>query len=193
MHVEINEGSYGGRCGKDGLDAIDVLTVNSRNTPIEETDWLFPLRTERYELRDLPPAPGRWRGGIGIVRTNRFTEGGAFTTETDRAKDAPSGLFGGSDGHPLRLVKVDADGTEHDIDSKQTNFAMAPGDQLRWEQSCGGGYGDPFERAPEAVLRDFLDGFVTEEMARADYGVVIDADAERVDAAGTERLRAQRV
>ena len=193
VHVEINEGSYGGRCGKDGLDAIDVLTVNSRNTPIEETDWLFPLRTERYELRDLPPAPGRWRGGIGIVRTNRFTEGGAFTTETDRAKDAPGGLFGGSDGHPLRLVKVDADGTEHDIDSKQTNFAMAPGDQLRWEQSCGGGYGDPFERAPEAVLRDFLDGFVTEEMARADYGVVIDADAERVDAAGTERLRAQRV
>jgi N-methylhydantoinase B/oxoprolinase/acetone carboxylase alpha subunit len=143
--VEINEGSYGGRSGKDGLDAIDVLTVNSRNTPIEETDWLFPLHTERYELRDVPPAPGRWRGGIGIVRANRFTEGGAFTSETDRAKDPPTGLFGGGDGLPLRLIKVGADGAERDIDSKQTNYQMAPGDQLRWEQSCGGGYGDPFE------------------------------------------------
>lgn len=191
VHVEINEGSYGGRNGKDGLDAIDVLTVNSRNTPIEETDWLFPLQTERYELRDVPPAPGRWRGGIGIVRTNRFTDGGAFTSETDRAKDPPSGLFGGGDGHPLRLVKVDADGTEHDIDSKQTNFQMAPGDQLRWEQSCGGGYGDPFERDPEAVLRDYLDGFVSEESARDDYGVALDVEAERVDNEETDRLRAR--
>jgi N-methylhydantoinase B/oxoprolinase/acetone carboxylase alpha subunit len=192
VHVEINEGSYGGRSGKDGLDAIDVLTVNSRNTPIEETDWLFPLQTERYELRDLPPAPGRWRGGIGIVRTNRFTEGGAFTSETDRAKDAPTGLFGGSDGHPLRLIKIDADGVERDIDSKQTNFHMEPGEQLSWEQSCGGGYGDPFEREPEAVLRDFLDGFVDAEMARNDYGVVFGEDGERVDVEATARLRADR-
>lgn len=192
VHVEINEGSYGGRSGKDGLDAIDVLTVNSRNTPIEETDWLFPLHTERYELRDVPPAPGRWRGGIGIVRANRFTEGGAFTSETDRAKDPPTGLFGGGDGLPLRLIKVGADGAERDIDSKQTNYQMAPGDQLRWEQSCGGGYGDPFERDPEAVLRDYLDGFISEEMAGDDYGVVIDVTSERVDVEATSRLRADR-
>jgi N-methylhydantoinase B len=192
VHVEINEGSYGGRSGKDGLDAIDVLTVNSRNTPIEESDWLFPLHTERYELRDLPPAPGRWRGGIGIVRTNRFTEGGAFTSETDRAKDAPTGLFGGSDGHPLRMIKIDADGVERDIDSKHTNFHMEPGEQLSWQQSCGGGYGDPFEREPEAVLRDFLDGFIDAEMARDDYGVVLSAEGERVDVEATARLRADR-
>ena len=99
VHVEINEGAYGGRCGKDGIDAIDVLTVNSRNTPIEETDWLFPLHTERYELRDdVSPAPGRWRGGLGMVRANRFTMGGAFTSETDRAYDPPPGLFGGGTG-----------------------------------------------------------------------------------------------
>ena len=72
VHIEINEGAYGGRRGKDGLDAIDVLTVNSRNTPIEETDWLFPLHTVRYEMRDdVEPAPGKWRGGLGIVRENR--------------------------------------------------------------------------------------------------------------------------
>jgi N-methylhydantoinase B/oxoprolinase/acetone carboxylase alpha subunit len=192
VHVEINEGSYGGRCGKDGIDAIDVLTVNSRNTPIEETDWLFPLHTERYELRDVPPAPGRWRGGIGIVRTNRFVEGGAFTSETDRAKDVPTGLFGGHPGHRLRLMKLDADGTERELDSKQTNFTMEPGSALRWEQACGGGYGDPFERDPALVLRDYLDEFITADMAREHYGVVIDETAEAVDAAATARRRADR-
>ena len=30
-----------------------------------------------------------------------------------------------------------------------------------WEQACGGGYGDPLERDPEAVLRDYLDEFIT--------------------------------
>ena len=97
---------------RTGIDAIDVLTVNSRNTPIEETDWLFPMRTERYELRDVEPAPGRWRGGIGIIRANRFLGDGAFTSETDRAYEAPPGLFGGGAGRTLRLYRIDADGTE---------------------------------------------------------------------------------
>jgi N-methylhydantoinase B/oxoprolinase/acetone carboxylase alpha subunit len=192
VHVEINEGSYGGRCGKDGIDAIDVLTVNSRNNPIEETDWLFPLRTERYELRDVPPAPGRYRGGIAIVRANRFVEAGAFTSESDRAYEAPPGLFGGHAGHTLRLLKIDADGTERSIESKHTNFAMEAGSTLVWEQACGGGYGDPLERDPQAVLRDYRDEFITVEMARDDYGVVIDAVSEAVDQAATSAMRDER-
>lgn len=192
VHVEINEGSYGGRCGKDGIDAIDVLTVNSRNTPIEETDWLFPLRTERYELRDEPPAPGRWRGGVGIVRVNRFTEAGAFTSETDRAYDPPEGLFGGRRGLPLRLAKLGADGERLELASKQTNYTMEAGTALMWQQACGGGYGDPLDREPEAVLRDWLEELITVQMARDDYGVVIDPEAEAVDADATARLRDER-
>jgi N-methylhydantoinase B len=193
VHVEINEGSYGGRHGKDGMDAIDVLTVNSRNTPIEETDWLFPLRTIRYELRDdVAPAPGRWRGGLGIVRENRFVKGGAFTSETDRAYDPPAGLFGGGTGHRLKLTRIDPDGTEHRLHSKQTNFTMEPGAALRWEQACAGGYGDPLQRDPEAVLRDWLDELITIEGAREDYGVVIASDGRHVDVDATSALRAQR-
>ena len=47
---------------------------------------------------------------------------------------APTGLFGGHDGTTLRLTKIDADGTEGEIPSKQTNFAMEAGAVLRWEQ-----------------------------------------------------------
>jgi len=35
-----------------------------------------------------------------------------------------------------------------------------------------------------------VDGFITAQQARRDYGVVIDADG-RLDSAGTERLRKQ--
>jgi N-methylhydantoinase B len=149
--------------------------------------------TERYELRDdVPPAPGRWRGGLGIVRTNRFTGGGAFTSETDRAKDAPTGLFGGHGGTTLRLTKIDADGTEREIPSKQTNFTMEPGAVLRWEQACGGGYGPPLERDAEAVLRDWRDEFRHGEDAAEHYGVVIDTAADAGRRRRTERLRAER-
>ncbi len=50
---------------------------------------------------------------------------------------------------------------------------------LVWEQACGGGYGDPFERDPEAVLHDWMRGArVSAESAERDYGVVIDATHE---------------
>ncbi len=39
-----------------------------------------------------------------------------------------------------------------------------------------GGYGDPLERDPDAVLSDVLDGFTTVELAERDYGVVIDPE-----------------
>src|SRR5438270_11223778 len=37
----------------------------------------------------------------------------------------------------------------------------------------GGGYGDPFERDPTAVLEDVLNGYVSIEAAAREYGVVI--------------------
>ena len=65
VYLEANEGSYGGRPGKDAMDAVDTLIANTRNTPVEELEWRFPMRTERYELRDDACAAGKWRGGIG--------------------------------------------------------------------------------------------------------------------------------
>lgn len=54
----------------------------------------------------------------------------------------------------------------------------------------GGGWGDPLARDPELVLRDVIEGHVSVEGAREGYGVVIANGA--VDAAATERLRAER-
>jgi N-methylhydantoinase B len=66
---------------------------------------------------------------------------------------------------------------------------LHPGDQL-WEYVAGGaGYGDPLERDPDRVLADVLDGKVSTEAARADYGVVLGESGATVDHDATKALR----
>jgi len=70
------------------------------------------------------------------------------------------------------------------------------------EQAGGGGYGDPFERDPNAVLEDVLNGYVSIEAAARDYGVVIRSTQRSdeqvslprhfsLDTAATTQLRAR--
>ena len=47
----------------DGLDSVDNLIANTRNNPIEELEWRFPMRADRYELRDEAAAPGNSAAG----------------------------------------------------------------------------------------------------------------------------------
>ena len=53
----------------------------------------------------------------------------------------------------------------------------------------GGGYGNPFERELEKIENDVIDGYVSIEAAREQYGVVIDAATMKVDTEASEKLR----
>src|SRR5690625_579758 len=59
VYLEVNEGANGARHNGDGPDSVDNLIANTRNNPIEELEWRFPMRTDRYELRDEPAAADR--------------------------------------------------------------------------------------------------------------------------------------
>ena len=59
------------------------------------------------------------------------------------------------------------------------------------DQAGGGGYGDPFEREPDAVAHDVAEGYVSVEKAEEQYGVVIDPETGKVDAKATDVLRKQ--
>jgi N-methylhydantoinase B len=71
---------------------------------------------------------------------------------------------------------------------------METGDRLVYRFGGGGGWGDPLERDPEAVLDDVWDEYVSLDAARAEYGVVITgtlADMTlALDADATEAVRA---
>ncbi|BBF99368.1 N-methylhydantoinase B [Pseudonocardia autotrophica] len=97
---------------------------------------------------------------------------------------------------------LDARTKELDPDGRYFYFASQPswdtkaGAMFRYLTNGGGGWGTPFERDPERVLRDVRDGYVSVEGAARDYGVVVLGDPENdpegitVDTAATRSLRA---
>ena len=65
---------------------------------------------------------------------------------------------------------------------------VPPRDAIQLGLPGGGGFGDPRQRDPKLVRDDVLDGLITADEARSDYGVVIDTRGE-IDLAETARLR----
>ena len=186
VHMEIVEGSYGGRYGKDGLDAVDTLYANTRNNPIEDIESHLPLRVTRYEMRDDAPAAGHWRGGIGSVRSFAYLQDGAFSVEGDGHRYAPWGFGGGHDGL-CGALRLRHGNQEEALPSKVPYHRARSGDVLLTLGPNGGGYGNPRDREPDDVLADVLDGYLSAAEARRDYFVVITNGA--VDAAATDALR----
>jgi N-methylhydantoinase B len=179
-------GGYGGRQGKDGIDAVQPHIQNTENSAIEETEHQYPLRILRYELLPDSEGAGQFRGGLGVRRDWLFHDHDATVTIfSDMRKTGPWGLFGGGAGRPSRYV-VNPDGAATEQPSKTTLHLIA-NDVVSYRTPGGGGYGDPFARDPELVLADVLDGKITGQRAREIYGVAIVGD--RVDMLTTEKLR----
>jgi N-methylhydantoinase B len=183
--VEVNEGSYGARATKDGLDAVDNLMANTRNVPCEEIELTYPLRVERYELRDEPPGAGKFRGGMGHVRDVRFLVDGFFSCNGDRILEPPFGIFGGGDGRGAGLVCNPDTKDEQAWPSKVSGRKVKAGDVIRVMGPTSAGYGDPVERDPQRVLADWRDGLVDAATAAEAYGVVIDQAHKAVDVPAT--------
>ncbi len=171
VYMDITEGSYGGRHGKDGMDAVDTLYANTRNNPIEDIEAHYPLRVERYELNEDAAGPGQWRGGVGSVRDMRFLEAGGFSVEGDGDLVPPRGAFGGFDGTPGATVLNPGTPEERPIGSMSPYRKVDPGTVLRTVSPCGGGYGPPQARDSERVLEDLRDDLISNETAHDVYGV----------------------
>jgi N-methylhydantoinase B len=63
---------------------------------------------------------------------------------------------------------------------------------VRLETPGGGGFGDPLDRDPQAVLLDVREGYVSPQAADIAYGVVLRQERHGwiLDAAATQTLRA---
>ena len=127
---------------------------------------------------------------VGMVRTNRFLVDTLVSCEGDRHEsDPPWGIFGGHEGLNASLTKNLGEADEEAWPAKITGFRLLAGDTLEIKVPNSGGYGDPLTRNAELVLSDVLDEFTTLELARRDYGVVIDRQTMTVDGPATLRLR----
>jgi N-methylhydantoinase B len=191
VHMEIFEGSYGGRAGLDGMDAVDTLYANTRNNPIEDIESHLPLRVARYELREGASGAGEWRGGLGSVREFVYLSDGGASVEGEGHEFAPWGFAGGKQGSSAELRLVRQDGSVEVLPSKVPHMQIRAGERFVCVGPAGGGYGNPLARAPERVRHDVADGLLSVEAARRDYAVVLTSPGS-VDEAETARLRAIR-
>ena len=131
---------------------------------------------------------GKYRGGVPFRRDYRFLEEeGVLQVRSDRRTHRPFGLYGGSPGMPSENY-LDPDGENRTLPSKFT-MTIKRDQVFRHVLAGAGGWGDPLEREPAAVLRDVRNEFLSLAKAAADYGVVI-VD-RNVDPPATARRRAE--
>jgi len=189
IYVDFTCGTWGARPWADGLQGNSNLFANMASQSVEVTEAEHPLQVLRYELLADRAGPGRFRGGAPYRRDTRFLEHSAvLQVRSDRHAVRPYGLYGGLPGAPSRNV-LNPDGEARELASKVT-MELVDGDVFRHELAGGGGWGDPLERDPEAVLRDVRNEYVSAGRARRDYGVVVDTVRWRVDEPATAELRA---
>jgi len=193
VYLETLAGGYGGRPTKDGEDAVQAHGQNTENAPIEELEIGYPVLIDRYQLVPDSEGPGKFRGGLGLLRLYRFRGHDATVTFlADTVKIPPHGLFGGQDAQGAEF-SIYKDGIDHRVLPSKVVFTATPNDLVSMRTPGGGGYGDPLEREPDSVLRDVVQEKVSLERARDRYGVVIDPVLLRVDDKATSELRAERL
>ena len=162
-------GGTGARATKDGLSTTGFPS-GVAGVPAEVVESTTPLIQYRRELRTDSGGPGTYRGGLG-----QWTELGyrgdapwAVSTMIDRVRFPATGLLGGKSGVAGELV---VNGDSHV--KPKTLITLAPGSRVQLNPPGGGGYGDPYQRPVALVLHDVVNGYVSLEAAKREYGVVI--------------------
>ena len=188
--VEPNAGGWGAGRGKDGEHGL-VCTSDGETyiLSVEVAETRYPFVVDQFSLNTADGGHGRWVGGRGLIKDYRITNSSAQVTASfGRSRFPPWALAGGTEGVPNIAEIRRADGSIE----RRGRFSSEPlvhGDVVRFITGSGGGYGDPRRRAPETVLSDVLDGYISEQAAREVYGVALSGDPLRVDASETTRLR----
>jgi N-methylhydantoinase B len=178
-------GGGGGSSFEDGQDGSNSFL---KNTPVEITESEVPIRVVSYELVPDSGGPGRYRGGLAAqMKFQMFTPNSVVTARNrDRVRFSSWGLEGGQPGATCGFHRSNGNARSEDLGNTDV-VRCAPGDVLTISASGAGGWGDPYARPVQDVVRDVLGGKVSETGARA-YGVVI-VDGI-LDEAATDGLRA---
>jgi N-methylhydantoinase B len=186
-------GGLGGYSRGDGLTHGCTACTTAKTQPLEVYEHRYSFLFNRLAIREESAGPGRYRGGFGIEVDMEIAGGEALATHTaDRGNVAPCGIFGGKEAKKNE-VRYYLGGKEFipPMKTKVTGVKMKQGDRLVIKSPGGGGYGDPFKRDVELVLRDVKMEYISSGFARKEYGVVIKKNKGElvIDHEATAKLR----
>jgi N-methylhydantoinase B len=172
-------GGWGAKHDSDGMNAtIAINDGDTHNGPSEQVEAKYPLLVERYTLRQDSGGAGQFRGGLGTEQVVQARHDIRFSSQMDRVKCKPWGLFDGHSGagNSVALHRNGKDKETHFPNGKAFNQVLKPGDAYILRSGGGGGFGTPLERDLGTLERDVRCGYVSREDAEKTYGAVFKAD-----------------
>jgi N-methylhydantoinase B len=209
--INMAHGALDGNGAGIGRDGVDSGGSYMSCPNVEWMELHYPLLyLFRRHAKDSGGA-GTFRGGAGVESAHMLHDapegklrGVAYGVAG--ARNSGHGIFGGYPGAPSLMVLMGntrvgeimetnrpaVDVAELGGHSKvlpYCNFELAKGDVLYMRVASGGGYGDPLQRDPELVRKDFNNGLISAESARNIYGTVLSTIDGSVDIPATRALR----
>ena len=108
--------------------------TNTLNTPVESLEMHYPLRINRYAIRDGSGGVGEHAGGDGLVREYEFLEQAELSLLTERRRHGPWGINSGKEG--MKGINRLND----EVLPAKTTLQVQAGDKLNIETPGGGGW-----------------------------------------------------
>lgn len=133
-------GGAGAGDGFSGENAIHTHMTNTRITDPEILEARYPVRLERFAVREGSGGKGRYPGGDGVVRELTFLEPMALSLVSQHRLEEPFGLEGGGCGEVGRQRLVHANG-EESVLAGIDQADVQSGDRLILETPGGGAWG----------------------------------------------------
>ncbi|MEU1984459.1 hydantoinase B/oxoprolinase family protein [Nocardia sp. NPDC019395] len=179
---------------RDGTD-FNFYLVGSQmgieTNDVEVSESWYPIRFQHRRRSSGAAGAGQFRGGGGVDL--EFTVAGSplltGSSITGHGYIPMPGTAGGEPGRPSTVALRSPDGDTTRIDNLSQGFAVPEGYSYSVQAAGGGGWGDPIDRDPAAVIHDVETGRITAAEARAVYGV----DAETGSTAGRSDILQERL
>ncbi|MBA3302899.1 MAG: hydantoinase B/oxoprolinase family protein [Actinomycetota bacterium] len=190
---------YAGWCnaakGMDAWGAQNASFGNLWKATAEINESLFPHIQWGRDYRTDSGGPGQWRGLCGSHYVKEVRVDAKVYTYVVGMKYPMPGIAGGRPGAPNKLTIRAGSDDPYVVSHTADWVPVGAGQRIVYDYGGGGGWGDPLDRDPQAVLDDVLDEYVSVDGARRDYGVVLTGSLDEltldVDHGATEALRAE--
>jgi N-methylhydantoinase B len=168
IFLDSNWGGMGAASKADGASCLS-FPQNVGNHPVEILEASYPVKIERYELRQDSEGAGRNRGGLGLRKDYRLLAPARLDVPGDRTKFPPFGLYGGGSGALSEYALLR--GAEERLLPTKQEVSLRKGDILSIRTSGGGGMYPARERPRELIVRDLELGYISEDRAKTIYGL----------------------